>query len=81
MYNFASQSDIEKNMPLMKKLKVSERARQPGQFLSQYKRHGKNLPAEWAMKRNAFIARTLPAYQKKKTIRRKLALLAWAYSP
>lgn len=81
MYDFVPYKDIEKNIPLIKKLKVSERARQPGQFLAQYKQHGKNLPTEWAIKRQAFIARTLPAYQKNRTLRRKLALLAWAYQP
>jgi hypothetical protein len=69
--------EIMTYMPEIIALKVSERAREPGQFLEQYS-HGQ-LPEFWQKKRNAFIARTLAAYKLNPTRRRELSLIAWAY--
>jgi hypothetical protein len=68
----------------MERLGVSEVARSPRGFLTQYKRVGGNpdkLSLEWKVKRHGFIRRHLAQYRKNKTLRRKLALYAWAYNP
>lgn len=75
---------IIKLEPEMKRLKVSEVARSPRGFLTQYKRVGGNpdkLSEHWRNKREGFIARHKVQYDKNKTPRRKLALQAWAYNP
>jgi hypothetical protein len=78
---FIPYSTIQRHLPLIRRLNVSEKARSHGQFLSQYKKHGTSLPQYWLEKREAFIARTLPEYNRNKTIRRRLSLIAWAYDP
>ena len=79
----------------MEQLEVSEIARSKRGFLYNYNIHGKKflilrLPITdpdyskgwtWDKKRNAFIDRHLAQYNKEKTVRRKLALIAWAYDP
>jgi hypothetical protein len=75
---------IKKYEPEMKRLKVSEVARSPRGFIPAYKRakgNPKKLSENWKIKRNAFIARTLPQYKKNPTKRRLLSLRAWAYEP
>lgn len=75
---------IKEVEPEMKRLKVSEVARSPRGFLTQYKRVGGNsdkLSEAWRNKREGFIARHNAQYKKNKTLRRKLALIAWAYNP
>ena len=67
-HSFMSYSQIQKHMPLIKELDVSERARSRGQFLEQYKKYGSKLPKQWLKKREAFIARHLAQYKKNKTI-------------
>ena len=79
--SFIPYSTIERYLPSIRRLNVSERARSQGQFLEQYKRYGTSLPQYWLNKREAFIARTLPEYNRNKTLRRRLALIAWAYDP
>jgi len=79
MYKFMPYKEVLKYVPLMIQYKVSEVARSPNQFLDQYKKYGTNLPENWITKRNNFIKRTLPAYLKKPSLRRQLALIAWAY--
>lgn len=81
MYPLLTIQAIDKFMPLVRKYKVSERARSPNQFLSQYRRYGSRLPEYWSMKRNAFIARHLVQYKMNPTIRRRLALIVWGFDP
>jgi len=72
---------IKKYEPEMERLKVSEVARSPRGFLTNFKRNKGKINESWETKRNGFIARTLPPYKKKPTVRRRLALIAWAYMP
>jgi len=81
MYSYLPLADIERYMPEIIKLNVSTVARSPNQFLSQYKRYGTNLPYKWAVKRENFIKRHLAQYKENPTLRRKLALITWAYLP
>ena len=79
IFPFVSIKEIERYIPLMMKLGVSQVARSKGQFLDQYRQHGINLPPEWKIKRENFIKRHLVQYIQKPTERRALALLAWAF--
>jgi hypothetical protein len=79
-YTYLPLSDVEKFIPQMEKLKVSEIARGKNGFIQAYK-NGQHKNDFWVKKRNSFIARVLPAYLKKKTPRRYLSLIAWAYKP
>lgn len=81
---FLSLTTIKQHEALMRKLNVSEVARSPSGFLAAYKRANGDptrLSESWHARRKAFIARTLPAYHKNPTLRRKLSLIAWAYMP
>ena len=80
MYDFASFATIQKSMGEIVAKKVSERARQPNQFLYYYRRYGRTMPSPWLKKRDAFIARHLASYKLHPTRRRELALLVWAYA-
>lgn len=79
-FPYLSLSEIEKYIPEMVKLKVSEKARSKSGFIEAY-RQGKHKSDFWIKKRNSFIARTLPSYLKNKTRRRFLSLIAWAFKP
>lgn len=83
-YRYLTLRQIAKYEPLMKQLEVSPQARSPAGFLSAYKK-AKGRPAllsdKWRVKRQAFIKRHLVQYRDKPTLRRKLALIAWAYMP
>lgn len=68
-------------MPLIKKYKVSEVARKPGQFLSTYSKHGEQLPQKWFIKRENFLLRHNAQYKNNPTIRRRLAMIVWAHDP
>ena len=72
--------DIKPYIPDMVNQQVSEVARSDRGFLTYYKSN-LILNEEWTKKRNGFIARTLPAYQKNPTYRRWLSLIAWAFYP
>lgn len=72
--------DIKPYIPDMVNQQVSEVARSDRGFLTYYKSNPV-LNEQWAKKRNGFIARTLPAYQKNPTYRRFLSLLAWGFYP
>jgi hypothetical protein len=78
-YKFVPIQQIQPYIPEIEFLKVSKVARSPGQFLEQYKIHGKDLPEHWLIKREGFIKRMLRPYKLNPTRRRKLALLCWAY--
>jgi len=88
-YNFLTRTQIKRFLPEIEKNNVSEIARSERGFLSNYLKFGKKIknikvPSEnitWDVKRNNFISRTLPAYQKNPTYRRYLSLIAWAYDP
>lgn len=80
MYVFTPLATITQNIPEIRRLGVSIRARGKNQFLDQYKMYGSRLPIFWKVKRQAFIARTLAAYKLNPTRRRQLALLVWAYT-
>ena len=78
--------------PEMERLGVSKVARGPRGFLTVYKRYGtaeamKKAPVpgypgqKWGHRREQFIARTLAQYRANPTLRRRLALIAWAYDP
>ena len=69
---------------------VSQVARAPGGFMYKYVREGEKMldrvitPSTgltWAKKREAFIKRHLVQYKANPTLRRRLALIAWAYDP
>lgn len=83
-YKYLSLNKVLAYEPQMKKLGVSKVARSPRGFLTAYKRAGGNnrlLSEAWRNKRYGFIRRHLAQYQKNPTLRRKLALIAWAYMP
>ena len=65
--------------PLMEKEKVSIVARSPKGFLTMYKKG--LLNEKWLKKRQNFIKRHLAQYIKNPTLRRRIALIAWAYMP
>jgi hypothetical protein len=92
MRKFLSLRIVEKYVPSMERLGVSEVARSPRGFLTAYRKaKGKkeNLTADWWQRREAFIARheaqrrmrLEPLYSNGLPTRRHLALIAWAYSP
>ena len=72
---------VELYRAMAQKEKVSVIARGRGGFLEAYEKYGKDLPEVWMKKRHAFIARTLGAYRKNPTARRRLALIMWAFQP
>jgi hypothetical protein len=88
-YKYTSLKFIQNNIPEMKKLKVSVKARSKGQFIDQFtKANGnyKNMPEFWQRKRDSFIARTkeserLHQLKGHNTKRQRLSLIAWAYKP
>ena len=83
-YKYMSLSEIEEYLPEIRRLGVSKVARSPRGFLTAYRRAGgnpDNLSAVWKRKRHGFIRRHMAQYVENKTLRRKLALIAWAYMP
>lgn len=92
MYPWISAEELERLLPDIEAAGVSTVARGPDGFATAYRRL--RSPEEmaitvvpgyatqtWCQRRNAFIARTLPAYTANPTHRRALSLLAWAYAP
>ena len=80
-YPFLRMKTIQMYMPLIKEYKVSTQARNPNQFLDIYKTYGEQLPTKWAIKRENFITRHIIQYRENPTIRRRLAIITWAYDP
>ena len=81
-YTFLPLTSITSQLPEIRSSNVSVRAREPSQFLDQYRAvrgSGAALPEKWISKRNAFIDRTLAAYIKNPTRRRWLSMIVWAY--
>lgn len=84
MYPLLEYHIIEKYLPLIKQLKVSTKARSKNQFLDIYKKYRvntSNMPIHWLRKRENFIKRHLVQYIHEPTIRRRLALITWAFDP
>jgi hypothetical protein len=84
--------EVEAMLPTSEAAGVSAVARSPRGFLAAYRRIRSPLqmmlaevpdhPSQtWAQRRDAFIARALPAYNANPTHRRALSLIAWAYLP
>jgi hypothetical protein len=81
--------DVHAAVGLAERLGVSAVARSNRGFLSAYERFGKAAFVEhaidpytgqlWGTRRAAFIARHLPQYDANPTLRRKIALLIWAF--
>jgi hypothetical protein len=80
-YPLLEYTNIERYLPLIRSLKVSKVARSPNQFLDIYKRHGSQLPKRWEIKRENFIKRHYVQYMHNPTVRRRLALITWAFDP
>lgn len=89
-YPFLPLSVVEKFVPLAEQRGVSEVARSERGFLTQYRRHGKNLDPWWANRRINFNKRHMaqlvlhgePLFEADGTpTRRHLALIMWAFSP
>ena len=90
IYPLLSPAEVLKYRQQMRTLGVSEVAREPGGFMHTYLKDGermltrvinKSTGLTWEKKREAFIKRHLVQYNKEKSIRRRLALIAWAYDP
>lgn len=87
-YKLLTKDEIDEYLPLMIAEKVSTRARKPDGFLTVYL-SGKPInqllyPGKdhtYLKERENFLKRTIPAYVKKPSLRRFLALIAWAYRP
>ena len=91
-HKWVALSRVLKLEPYAAELVVSEVARAEDGFLREYERagtarkmRGRIVPGfafqSWGQRRAAFIARHLPLYRKNPTLRRRLALLMWAYDP
>lgn len=80
-YPFLNIKTIEMYMPLIIDYNVSIQARKPKQFLDMYKTHEQQLPVKWIEKRENFIKRHIVQYRENPTIRRRLAMITWAYDP
>jgi len=81
---YLSLDTVLRYVPQMKALGVSEVARSPRGFLTAYKAVGgrlSRLSPDWRTKRDGLIARHMAQYRGNPTLRRRLALIAWAYDP
>ena len=90
-YRWMSYAAAAAYMPEAKARKVSEVARSQRGFMGQYRqaqtpqrmryRAVRGYKQTWGQRRYGFIKRHLSQYAKKKTRRRWLALVMWAYMP
>jgi len=92
-YLFLSLRIVDRFVPLMEHLNVSEVARSKSGFLTAYRKvkgRGEHLSDYWLTQRDGFIARHMAQVRQKNEplfyddglpTRRHLALIAWAYSP
>ena len=88
-YPLMSVSDVQAYMYEITAHRVSEVARSPTGFLYNYLKRGSAMLNEvapggkitWRQKRANFIKRHLVQYNTHKTLRHRLALIAWAYRP
>ena len=92
MYGWMPVEEVEAMLPTIEAAGVSKVARSPRGFVSAYRRIRSPLqmmiaevpdhePQTWSQRRDAYIARALPAYNADPTHRRALALMSWAYAP
>jgi hypothetical protein len=90
MYSLLSPSEVANYRHQMEVSGVSQVARAPGGFMHTYLRDGEKMLSNavnrttgltWERKREAFIKRHLVQYKANPTLRRRLALIAWAYDP
>ena len=92
MFAWMPVEEVEAMLPTIEAAGVSKIARSPRGFVSAYRRIRSPLrmmiaevpdlvTQTWAQRRDAYIARALPAYNANPTHRRALALMAWAYAP
>jgi hypothetical protein len=87
MFKLASKSEVNKYFDDIVKEKVSQRARESDGFLTVYLGNrdlNQNYPGKnhsYLVERDNYLKRTLPAYEKNKTNRRFLSLVAWAFIP
>ena len=92
VYEWMTVEEVEAMLPTIEAAGVSKVARSPRGFVSAYRRIRSPLrmmitevpdheTQTWAQRRDAFIARALPAYNADPTHRRALALMTWAYLP
>lgn len=76
-------------VPHMRRLGVSEVARSQRGFMTAWNRYGGSVWTHtdpkygqaWCDRRDNFVARHMEQFKKNPTLRRFLALVAWAYSP
>jgi hypothetical protein len=83
-YPWLRLSEIRKYEHEMERLGVSEVARSWRGFLTEYKRVGgrrDRMSLWWQRRRDGFIARHLVQFNIHPTLRRWLAMVAWAYRP
>jgi hypothetical protein len=92
MYKWMAVEAVEAMLPTIEAEGVSKIARSSRGFTAAYRRIRSpiqmmiaQLPDHqdqtYGQRRDAFIARTLPAYKLNPTPRRALSLIAWAYNP
>ena len=92
MFAWMPVEEVEAMLPTIEAAGVSAVARSPRGFLTAYRRIRSPLrmmiepvpdheTQTWSQRRDAFIARALPAYTANPTHRRALALMTWAYAP
>lgn len=80
-YPFIPIEEIQRYLPLIHKLGVSKKATSKNQFLEMYKKHHVQLPTNWLIKRENFINRHFAQYKVYPSLRRRLALIVWAFDP
>lgn len=82
--------DMQKYENEMVQLGVSERARQPDGFYAMYIKHKGNIPTNisypkhkinYMQRRDVFLKGHIPMYEKNKTRRNLLSLIAWSFDP
>ena len=89
-YPWMTYSQAAKYLEQAQRLHVSEVARSKRGFMGQYKgktsaqmrKHPvRGYKQTWGQRRHGFLQRHMAQYAKKKTLRRWLALVMWAYRP
>lgn len=79
MYPMLTKTYVKTHIPLAEKLNVSEVARSKDGFLPRFLNN--QLDDQWLHTRENFIRRHLAQYRQNKTLRRRLALIMWAFDP
>jgi hypothetical protein len=89
MFPLITEEELKKQLPLIRQEGVSKRARRKDGFLSVYLRDGfsglsKPYPGKehsYLVERENFIKRHMAQFLISPSLRRYLALVAWAYKP